>query len=59
MSAPAFLVDEQRAMDAFNVHCALVKAEQAAPHLQNNPQWIIIRQDAFEAFYRAFARTPG
>lgn len=59
MSVPVYLMDEQGAMDAFNVHCALIKAEQAKPELARNPQWIIIRQDAYEAFYKAFARAPG
>jgi len=56
---PVYCMDEQRAYDAFNVHCALIKAEQREPALASNPQWIILRQDAFEAFANAFKKVPG
>lgn len=58
-SVPVFNLDEKRAYDAFNVHTALIKAEQREPSLAKNPQWIIIRQDAFEAFANAFKKVPG
>lgn len=59
MKVPTYSMDEQRAFDAFNVHCALIKAEQRDPALSRNPQWIIIRQDAFEMFANAFKKVPG
>lgn len=37
--------------DAFNVHAALVSAENARPGLRNNPRWQLIRMDAYEAYY--------
>lgn len=58
-SVPTYSLDEQRAFDAFAVHCALIKAEQREPSLSQNPQWTIIRQDAFEAFANAFKKVPG
>lgn len=59
MNIPVYNMDEHRAMDAFAVHVALIKAEQREPALRRNPQWTIIRQDAFEAFANAFQRVPG
>lgn len=55
---PITYYDERRAIDAFNVHCALLRAERNEPALKNNPQWTIIRQDAFEAFSAAFTVLP-
>lgn len=46
--------DERRASEAFAAHTALLKAERENPALGKNPAWIILRQDAFEMFSRAF-----
>jgi hypothetical protein len=54
MTVPTYSMAEQEALDAFAVHCALLKAERADPRLRDNPQWTIHRQDAFEAFSKAF-----
>lgn len=48
-------VHEQEAHDAFAVHCALLKAERRDPELSKNPQWTVLRQDAFERFSNAFS----
>ena len=53
MSDPAVL-NRQRAEDAFAVHAALLKAQVNDPALRDNPQWTIIRQEAFERFSLAF-----
>lgn len=58
MTVPTYTFDEIRAIEAFNVHCALLRAERNEPALKNNPQWTIIRQDAYEAFSRAFTVQP-
>lgn len=58
MSPQITLIDEQRARDAFDVHCALLKAECADPKLSRNPQWQLMRMDAFEAFSAAFTVLP-
>ena len=54
MSVKTIAVDEQRARDAFAVHAALLKAERDDPTLSNNPQWRLLRMDAFEAFNSAY-----
>ena len=48
-------VHEKAALDAFAVHCALLKAERVDPALSNNPQWTVLRQDAYERFSNAFS----
>jgi hypothetical protein len=53
-NVPVIRVDERKAMDAFEVHQALVKAETRDRHLKTNPQWQLLRMDAYEAFCRAF-----
>ena len=58
MSIPITRIDEKRARDAFDAHCALLKAERDDPRLSLNPQWTILRQDAYEAFSRAFTVLP-
>jgi hypothetical protein len=58
MKLPTIAIDEQRAVDAFAVHCALLKAERSEPKLSRNPQWIMLRQDAYEAFSNAFTVLP-
>lgn len=55
---PVTRIDERRARDAFDVHCALLKAEQSDPRLSLNPQWTVLRQDAYEAFSAAFTVLP-
>lgn len=54
MTVPIALVDERRAREAFDVHAALLKAERDDPKLSRNPQWTVLRQDAYEAFSAAF-----
>lgn len=46
--------DSQLAEDAFAVHAALLKAEARDRRLRHNPQWTVIRQDAYERFAVAF-----
>lgn len=46
--------DRRQAEDAFQVHAALARCEAAVPTLTDNPQWTILRQDAFERFAIAF-----
>lgn len=46
--------DEQRAHAAFDAHAALLKAEAEAPQLANMPSFTVAKQDAYEAFMRAF-----
>lgn len=56
MSAvPTYSLDERKARDAFEVHSALLKAERSDPALCHNPQWTVLRQDAYTAFRAAFA----
>jgi hypothetical protein len=45
---------EPQASDAFAVHQALIQAERRDPRLKRNPQWQIMRMDAYENFARAF-----
>lgn len=42
---------ERRQHEAFDVHSALVIAEATFPHLRRNPQWQILRMDAYETFH--------
>lgn len=51
---PVIAVDEQRAMDAFEVHQALLLTERRNRLLRENPQWQLIRADAYEAFANAY-----
>lgn len=51
---PVIKVDEQKAADAFAVHAALCRCERDMPTLRTNPQWTILRQDAFERFATCF-----
>lgn len=51
---PVIAVDERRAMDAFEVHQALLLAERRNRLLRENPQWQILRADAYEAFASAY-----
>ena len=41
--------------DAFNVHQALVVAENAMPWLRDNPQFRMLRMDAYETFHNLMA----
>lgn len=58
MKPKTIAANEQRASDAYAVHCALLKAERADRSLSRNPQWIMLRQDAYEAFSNAFTVLP-
>lgn len=53
-SVPTIAVNEREAMEAFAVHAALLKAERDDPSLASNPQWTVLRQDAFERFSNAY-----
>lgn len=46
--------DERKARDAYEVHAALLTAENRNRRLKQNPQWTVLRQDAYETFCRAF-----
>ncbi len=46
--------DADRANNAYEAHCALLKAERDNPELRRNPAWTVLRQDAFENFALAF-----
>jgi len=52
---PTIKFNERQAHDACKVHFALLKAERDDPELRDNPQWTVIRQDAYERFCAAFA----
>lgn len=54
MIIPVIHMDHRKASDAYAVHSALLRAERANPELRENPQWTILRQDAFERFSEAF-----
>lgn len=54
MSVRVTLMDAKRANNAFEVHATLLKMEAERPSLKDNPQWQLIRMDAFEAFDNAF-----
>ncbi len=51
---PTIHMNHRGAQDAYEVHQALVKAEARDRHLKTNPQWQLLRMDAYEAFCRAF-----
>lgn len=51
---PTFRFDEGAAKDAYAVHTALLDQERRFPALKDNPAWLIVRQDAYEAFALAF-----
>lgn len=46
--------DHRKASDAYAVHSAMLRMERFNPELRSNPQWTILRQDAFERFAEAF-----
>lgn len=43
-------VRSPKACDAFAVHAALLRAETLDSTLRGNPQWTMMRQDAYERF---------
>lgn len=47
---------EQEAVDAFNVHAALLRAQRDAPSLADNPLFTMMKQDAYERFHIAFEK---
>lgn len=51
-------MNERKAREAFEVHCALLGAERDNPALKRNPRWTVLRQDAFEAFALTFTVLP-
>lgn len=51
---PVWNVHERNAMNAFEVHSALVRMENRDRTLKRNPVWQCLRMDAYEAFVRAF-----
>ena len=54
MTAPVIHYDPRQASDASAVHSALLRAERTNPELRDNPQWQLLRTDAFERFAMAF-----
>ncbi len=60
MNSPPHIEDcgdhDRELAETFNVHAALVAAENSRPHLKANPRWRLIRMDAYEAYYKAMAR---
>lgn len=55
---PIMVSDVARAEDAWEAHKALIKAEVACPALADNPVWLCLRMDAYEAFVCAFEVAP-
>jgi hypothetical protein len=57
MASPPHIEDcaghDRELADKFHVHAALVWVEQKRPHLKDNPQWKLLRMDAYEEFWRA------
>lgn len=58
MSAPSRTTreTERRLDDAWAVHRTLLLAEARAPALRDNPQWMLLRMDAYEAYYNLMMR---
>lgn len=54
MNIPVIRYDPRRAANAYAVHAALKRAERDDPELLNNPEWTLMRLDAFERFADAF-----
>jgi hypothetical protein len=42
---------ERRLHEAWAVHCGLILAERVSPTLRDNPQWKLLRMDAYETFH--------
>jgi hypothetical protein len=57
MKVNVFRYDAQKAESAFMAHKALIRAEQANPSLKDNPDWTLLRLEAFERFSEAFERV--
>ena len=57
MTVNVFRYDAQKAESAFMAHKALIRAEQANPSLKDNPDWTLLRLEAFERFSEAFERV--
>jgi hypothetical protein len=49
-AARRLVIHSPKAVDAFVVHAALLRAEAHDPDLRRNPQWTMTRQDAYERF---------
>lgn len=48
--------NQAEAEAAWIEHKALLQAQVAAPTLAKNPQFIMLKQDAYERFHSAFKR---
>lgn len=59
MARQTILPPRSRLQDAFDVHAALLTAEVTLPYLRDNPQWNIIRMDAYETFHDLMAEAAG
>lgn len=59
MKHPVIYCDARVADDAFAVHAALVKAEARDQRLKRNPQWQLVRMDAYERFAMAFKEVKA
>lgn len=46
---------ERQLDDAWEVHAELVRAQARNPQLRDNPQWKLIRMDAYETFHNLLA----
>lgn len=49
------LTANQREVQAFAAHAALIKMELRHPSLKDNPFWTMLRQDAYERFAEQMA----
>lgn len=54
VQVPVYRYDEARAHDAWECHQALILTEQFRPFLRENPQWQMLRADAYEQFALSF-----
>ncbi|MGJ0236967.1 hypothetical protein ACQEPB_00400 [Novosphingobium fluoreni] len=49
--ATRFSAFEHQLQDAWAAHRGLLMAEQRDPSLRDNPQWKLLRMDAYETFF--------
>lgn len=58
-AAPVIHSNGPAADKAYRRHRALAIAMREDPSLRDDPQFTIMRQDAYERFHGAFVRTPS
>lgn len=59
MRVPATIRDTElhrRLDEAWEVHRAMILSEIRDPALRANPQWMLLRMDAYEAYYNLMMR---